>query len=224
MLPGAPAPGSRVTSAPPPGGCTRRVRPCKRRLKETKPTFLQAHGLPGPVREVRSRREPGIQEKNVFVVCFLGNAFWVVAKSCFQSAEPVVRAGSDPRTQAGENPQHIPFSPGQAAPCPFCSAFQTRRKIAPGMLVGPSSPRMWGPRRRRQVLHTGEQPPSWSRAHSFPRHHSLEPELLRSHFQQPPTDLGSPPGGTEPTPQVSEVLSPGTCKTSAAGAGSMHRG
>lgn len=169
MLPGAPAPGSRVTSAPPPGGCTRRVRPCKRRLKETKPTFLQAHGLPGPVWEVRSRREPGIQEKNVFVVCFLGNAFWVVAKSCFQSAEPVVRAGSDPRTQAGENPQHIPFSPGQAAPCPFCSAFQTRRKIAPGTLVGPSSPRMWDPRRP-QLVPAGS--PYWGAA----------PQLERSPF------------------------------------------
>lgn len=161
VLPGAPAPGSRVTSAPTPGGCTCQVRPCKRRLKETKPTFLQAHGLPGPVREVRSRRKPGIQEKNVFVVCFLGNAFWVVAKSCFQSAEPVVRAGSDPRRQAGENPQHIPFSPGQAAPCPFCSAFQTRRKIAPGTLVGPGSPRMWGPRKPQQVP---AGPPYWGAA------------------------------------------------------------
>lgn len=206
------------------------MRPCKRRLKETKPTFLQAHGLPGPVREVRSRR-PGIQEKNVFVVCFLGNAFWVVAKSFFQSAEPVVRAGSDPQMHAGENPQHIPVSPGQAAPCPFCSAFQTGRKIAPGMLVGPISPRTWGPSRSQQVPAgpsmspiPGSSPPAG--AEPIPSQDITPPSPSSSDptFIKLPLIRGAHLEARSPLPKSQQVLSPGTCKTSAAGAGSLHRG
>lgn len=41
--------------------------------------------------------------------------------------------------QAGENPQHVPVSPGQAALCPFCSAAlapPARKGIAPGTCSG----------------------------------------------------------------------------------------